>query len=262
MADGAAAGGAEGGAHGGARRRRSSPGIAASFRAAAADFYYQSVRLVPANLFWGLSFLAWLVVSVSTGPLVTLALAPLLTIPYVGVVRLAALTTRGQDVVLSDVVDGIRRFGLIALVSGAVGALAIAVLASDALLGANLGGPLGWVLSTLGLMGLLALWVFSVPFWVLLVDPDREGQPVRARVRIAALLVIAAPVRLAWLSFLLALLLFVSTIAFVALLTIAPAYAALVAARFCLPLADRLERWLDERDETRRAAGGRGTTTT
>ena len=234
---------------GGADRRRArSPGIGASFRAAATDFYYQSIRLVPANLFWGLSFLAWLVISVSTGPLVTLVLAPLLAIPYVGVVRLAALTARGHDVVLSDVVDAIRRFGLVALVSGALAVLAVVVLASDAFLGANLGGPIGWVLSTLGLMGLFALWVFGVPYWVLLVDPNREDRPVRGRVRLAALLVVAAPGRLAWLAVLLALLLLVSTVAFVALLTIAPAYAALVAARFVLPLGDRLESWLEERD--------------
>jgi hypothetical protein len=258
------AGGPEGTAESGAGRRRTlprSPGIGPSFRAAAVDFYYQSIRLVPANLFWGLSFLAWLVVSVSTGPLVTLVLAPLLAIPYVGVVRLAALTARGHDVVLSDVVDAIRRYGLVALVSGAIASLVVAVLASDAFLGANLGGPLGWLLSTLGLMGLIALWVFGVPFWVLLVDPEREGQPIRARVRVAALLVIAAPVRLTWLAFLLAVLLLISTVAFVALLTIAPAYAALVAARYCLPLADRLEHWLDERDAKRGATGGRGTTT-
>ena len=38
--------------------RPESPGIAASFRAAAFDFYYQSIRLVPANLLWGVAFLA------------------------------------------------------------------------------------------------------------------------------------------------------------------------------------------------------------
>jgi len=40
------------------------PGLAAAIRAAAYDFYYQSIRLVPANLLWGLAFLAWLIVAV------------------------------------------------------------------------------------------------------------------------------------------------------------------------------------------------------
>jgi hypothetical protein len=234
-------------ADGAERGRPRSPGVGASFRAAATDFYYQSIRLVPANLLWGVSFLAWLVVSISTGPLVTLATAPLVAIPYVGVVRLAALTARGRDVVLSDVADAIRRFGFAALVSGAAAALAAAILASNAFLGANLGGPAGWVLTTLSATGLVALWVFGVPYWVLLVDPDREDVSARRRARLAALLVVAAPGRLSWLAFLLALLLLASTVAFVALLTIAPAYAALVAARYTLPMADRLERWLDGR---------------
>jgi len=239
--------------------RPRSPGIAASFRAAAIDFYYQSIRLVPANLLWGVSFLAWLVVSFSTGPLVTLLTAPLVAVPYVGIARLAALTARGHDVVLSDVGDAIRRFGVPALVSGALAVLAVAVLATNAFLGANLGGPAGWVMTTLALAGLLALCVFLLPYWILLVDPEREDQPVRARARLAALLVIAAPVRFAWLGLLLAILLLVSTIAFVALLTIAPAYAAIAMARYSLPLADRLERWLGERDAARRGTGGRGT---
>jgi hypothetical protein len=228
-------------------RRPSSPGIAASFRAAATDFYYQSIRLVPANLLWGGSFVLWLVVAVATGPLVTLLTAPLVAVPYVAVARLAALTVRGRDVVLSDVADAIRRFGLPALVAGALAALAAAILGSNAFLGANLGGPAGWVLTTLAATGLIVLWVFGVPFWVLLVDPDREDVPVRSRARIAALLVVAAPARLTWLAFLLAVLLLVSTVAFVALLTIAPAYASLVAARYTLPLADRLERWMADR---------------
>jgi hypothetical protein len=228
-------------------RRPSSPGIAASFRAAATDFYYQSIRLVPANLLWGGSFVLWLVVAVATGPLVTLLTAPLVAVPYVALARLAALTVRGRDVVLSDVTDAIRRFGLPALVAGALAALAAAILASNAFLGANLGGPAGWVLTTLAATGLIVLWVFGVPFWVLLVDPDREDVPVRARARLAALLVVAAPGRLFWLAFLLAALLLVSTVAFVALLTIAPAYASLVAARYTLPLADRLERWMADR---------------
>jgi hypothetical protein len=93
----------------------------------------------------------------------------------------------------------------------------------------------------------VALWVLAVPFWPILVDPERDDTPALARARLAALVVVAAPGRLAWLAFLLLLLLLVSTVAFVAVLTIAPAYASLVAARYTLPLSDRLERWLADR---------------
>ena len=222
-------------------------GIAAAFRTAVVDFYYQSIRLVPANLLWGVTLLAWLYFGIGAGPIVALATAPLVAVPYAALARLAALTVRGRDVVLSDVVDAIRGFGLVALIAGAVATLAAAILASNVILGANMGGPLGWILSTLAATGLIALWIYGLPFWVLLVDPDRDGQPVLRKARLAGLLFLAMPARLSWLALLLAGLLLVSTVAVVALLTIAPAYALLVSARFGLPLADRLERWLDDR---------------
>ena len=227
--------------------RPPSPGIAASFRAAAFDFYYQSIRLVPANILWGVSLLAWLVFVVGTGPLVALATAPLLAVPYVALARLAALTARGRDVVLSDVVEAVRRFGVTALVAGAIAALAVAVLASNVIVGANLGGPVGWILSTLAVTGLVAMWVYGIAFWVLLVDPDRDDRSALAKARLAAFLAVAIPGKLSWLALLLFLLLALSTVAVVALLTIAPAYVLLVSARFALPLADRLELWLDRR---------------
>jgi hypothetical protein len=224
-----------------------SPGIAASFRAAAFDFYYQSIRLVPANVLWGVTVLAWLVFGVGAGPLVALATAPLVAVPYAAVARLAALTVRGRDVVLSDVVEAIRHFGVAALVAGAIAALATAILVSNAIVGVNLGGPIGWILSTLAATGLVALWVYGIAFWVLLVDPDRDDRPALAKARLAAVLTVAIPGRLSLLALLLFVLLAISTVAVVALLTIAPAYALLVSGRYALPLADRLELWLDRR---------------
>jgi hypothetical protein len=228
-------------------RRPATPGIAAAFRAAAVDFYFQSIRLVPANLLWGAAFLGWLAVGVGAGPIPALVTAPLVAVPYVAAARLAALTVRGRDVVLSDIVSAVRSYGLVALVAGAVAALAVAILASNVILGANMGGVPGWILSTLATTGLIALWVYGVPFWVLLVDPEREEASPLARARIAALLAVAIPGRLSLLALLLAVLLLVSTVAFVALLTIAPTYALLVSARYTLPPADRLERWLGDR---------------
>ena len=224
--------------------------MAASFRAAAVDFYFQSIRLVPANVLWGVALLAWLVFGLGTGPLIALATAPLVAIPYVALARLTTLTARGRDVVLSDIADSIRRFGLAALVAGAIAALATAVLASNVIIGVNLGGPAGWVLSTLAATGLVALWVYGIAFWVLLVDPDRDDVPALAKARLAAYLAVAIPGRLSWLALLLFALLVLSTVLIVTLLTIAPAYALLVSARFALPLADRLEQWLDRRGST------------
>ena len=227
-------------------------GVGGSFRAAAFDFYYQSIRLVPANLLWGGTLLAWLWLGLGAGPLVALVTAPLLAVPYVALARLAALTVRGRDVVLSDIVTAVRRYGLAALIAGAIATLAVAILASNVIVGANLGGPAGWLLSTFAATGLVALWVYGIAFWIVLVDPDREDRPAISRARAALLLAVAIPGRLSWLALLLFLLLVVSTVAIVALLTIAPAYALLVAGRYVLPRADRLERWYEERGAARR----------
>ena len=222
-------------------------GIRSALRAAAVDFYYQSIRLVPANVLWGVAFLAVLAIGIGTGPLAPLVLAPLLAIPYVGVVRLAALTARGRDVVLSDVWSAYRAFGLTALALGAAQTLAVAVLASNAVAGATAGGPIGWVFATLASSGLIATWVVGFPLWVLVVDPDRADRPLRSRLRLAVLLAIAAPGRLGALALVLAVILAISTVAFAALITISVAYAELAAARFILPLSDRFEAWLETR---------------
>lgn len=230
---------------------RADGGLRNAFRAAAFDFYYQSIRVVPANVVWGITFLAVLAVAISGGPLVTLAVMPLLAIPYVGIVRLAALVARGRDVVLSDVWRAYRHFGLPALGIGVVMTLATALLASNVIVGATTGGLLGWVFATLAASGLLAIWVFGFPLWILLVDPERADRPLRGRLRLAVLLVLAAPGRFLALTLLLTIVLLVSTVAFAALLTISVSYVALVAARYVLPLADRLETWLGAREAGR-----------
>jgi hypothetical protein len=227
--------------------RRSGDGLRYVFRTAAVDFYYQSIRLVPANIAWGATLIALLAVAVAAGPMMTLLVLPLLAIPFSGVVRLAALIARGEDVVLSDAWAAYRRFGPTALVLGLLGVVGGALLASNVVVGAAMGGIGGWAFATLAAAGLVALWVVAFPAWVLLVDPARADRPVRTRLRLAILLVLAAPGRTGFLALLLAIVLAVSTVAFAALLTIAVAYASLVAARYLLPLSDRLETWLEHR---------------
>lgn len=226
-------------------------GLRNAFRAAAIDFYYQSIRVVPANVIWGVAFLAVLAISISGGPIATLAALPLLAIPYVGIVRLAALVARDRDVVLSDVWRAYRQFGLTALAIGVLTTLAVALLASNVVVGATMGGLGGWVFATLAASGLLGIWVVGFPLWILLVDPDRADRPLRDRLRLAVLLVVAAPGRMVTLGLLLSIVLLVSTVAFAALLTISVSYSALVAARYVLPLADRLETWLAAREAGR-----------
>jgi hypothetical protein len=228
---------------------RTAGGLRSAFRAAAVDFYYQSIRLVPANVAWGLALLVVLAIAIVADPGLTMVVVPLLAIPYVGIVRLAVQAARGRDVVLSDLLVAYRRFGLIAVLIGGIATVFAFVLASNVVIGAAIGGPLGWVFGTLAFSGLFVTWVVGFPAWVLLVDPEREERSVRERLRLAVLLSVAAPGRLAALAVVLAIVLFVSAVAFAALLTISVAFAALVAARYILPLADRFEAWLDSPGE-------------
>ena len=85
------------------------PSLANAFRVAAVDFYYQSIRLVPANVAWGAGLLGIFAVGMWLSPTIGLVLAPLLALPFVGVVRLAAQIVRGGDVVLSDMATGDRK---------------------------------------------------------------------------------------------------------------------------------------------------------
>lgn len=232
--------------------QRGGGSLLGAFRAAAIDFYYHSVRLVAANIVWGLVLLAALTLGFAGGPLVTLLALPLLAIPYAGVMALATLIARERDVVLSDAWRAYRTHGPIALGLGLATTLSVALLASNVLIGAAAGGVVGWAFATLAGSGILAFWIVGFPVWTLLLDPERAERSVRDRLRLAVLLFLAAPARTALLAFLLAVLLVIATILFAALITIGVAFTSLVAARYLLPLADRLETWLAERDRTGR----------
>ncbi len=215
--------------------------MARAFRSAATDFYYQSIRLVPANLAWGAGFLAVLAIAAWLSPILALLAAPLLCLPFVGIAGMAAQIVRGRDVVLSDMPATMRAHALPALAAGGVLAAATVAFAANVGAGIGMGGPVGLGFATLAAWGLAGSWVLAVAFWPLLVDPARAAVPVTRRTRLAALVVLAQPLRFAALAAALALVLLASTIAFAALVSVSVAYVALVAARVVLPAADAFE---------------------
>lgn len=216
-------------------------GLWPALRAAAVDFYFHSIRLVVANVVWGVAFFVVWSLTVAGAPLIAFLVAPLLAIPWVGVVRLAAFIARGDDVVLSDAFVAYREYLVPALVAG------VATTASFGLLGWNVasglwsGGPIGWAFATLAGWGFAIGLAVSLAFWPLLVDPRRAGRPLLATGRLAALVVLARPVRMAGLAVVVVLVGAVGTIAAAAIATFALAWIALAACRVVLPLADRLE---------------------
>jgi len=208
-------------------------------RVAAEDLYYHGVRLVVANLIWGMGALAtaFLLTRTPVGALALVAMIPL----SIGLMGMATALVRERSVVMSDFARaiGARFWRLMALGLAQLGLIIIAGF--DLLLGLSLGGIVGLVLALVAFYTTLAVGLLSLTVWPIVTDPERRAEPVRAGVRLGALLVLAHPVRIGALAFLLAVLTVASTILVAAIITFAAAYIALVAAHFVLPAADRLE---------------------
>lgn len=215
------------------------PRLGAAFRGAAVDFYYNSWRLLPGNLVWGALLLAILVASITWPP--ALALLALLSFPFAGLSRLAALLARGDAASFADFATGMRRAFWPALVTGIAAVVLAATFTFNIFFGLQVGGPVGWSFSALAFYGDIGLAMVLVAFWPILVDPVREGLPLRRRLWLAVLVNLARPGRMFVLTLLIVALLLVSTVLVAVLLTVAVAYVSLVAARYVLPLADRLE---------------------
>jgi hypothetical protein len=236
---------------------RTVPGLGAAFRTAAGDLYYNSWRLLPANVLWSIVLLGIVALAIVVPPL--LLLAPVLALPLAGLFRMTTRIARGEAVAFSDAIDAWRRDVLATLGLGSALLGATIVLASNVVTGLVSASVVGWGLATLAAWGLVAAWLYAWAAWPLLVDPARSDRPVRERLRLAALLVIAHPGRIGALGLALAAFLIASTVAIVALITVSVAVAAMVAARYVLPAADRLEARLmatgPERDADRDPEG-------
>lgn len=224
------------------------PTLRGALRAAGQDLFYNSWRVVPANVVLGALLIAALVAWAVVGPLATLPLAVLAAAPLAGLFRLGGQATRGRDVNLSDAADPVRESPVAVLGAGLAFTIGAAVLLGDILSAILAPSVVGWAIGTAAAWGLLALVAFGFAWWPLATDPARAGVPHRERARLAGLLVLAYPGRMALLALVLAAILAASTALTAALLTVAPGFVALVACRFVLPAADRLEASLAARD--------------
>jgi hypothetical protein len=91
------------------------------------------------------------------------------------------------------------------------------------------------------LWGLVALAMFIVALWPVLVDPRHEAAPLRRRLQLAALVVVGRPGRLFLLTLLIAATLVASTALLGVIVLVGVAYASLLATRWVLPAVDELE---------------------
>lgn len=221
------------------RRVPPAPQLGSAIREAGLDLYYNSIRLVLANIAWAVGLVA--VGFVATRSLPGLALLVLLIPLSAGLLSMATALVRNGHLVLSDFGDGMRRNFLPHLGVGLGQLLLVAVAVIDLLIGLQLAGLLGLVLVVVAGYSLAAIWIVAVATWPILLDPLRVDNPVRAKLRLGALLTLAHPVRLTVLAAFVGITLAVSAVLVAALVTIAGAFTALVAARYVLPAADRLE---------------------
>lgn len=220
------------------------PTLRGALRAGVRDLYDHVIRVVPVNVLFGALLIASLVAWGTWGPVAGIVVAVPLAIPIAGIARLGALATRGEDVNLSDALDMLRTRPVAVLAGWCASLVATVVLGVNLATGILTGGVVGIGLATLAFWGLGVSFAVGFAFWPLLADPRRAHRPAREAARLAGLLVLAHPLRLGALTIVLVAILALSTLAFAALLTISVGLVQLVACRYVLPAADRLEAHL------------------
>ncbi|HET7472983.1 MAG TPA: hypothetical protein VFJ71_07650 [Candidatus Limnocylindrales bacterium] len=231
------------GAPAASRAAPTAPSLGGAVRAALGDFFYHSWRLLPANVVWAVVAMALAAAAVVVP--IAIVLVPLLAIPTAGVFRVTTRIVRGSSVSFWDAVDAWRSDVARTLAVGTGVVLALLVLGTNLVIGLGGDSPLGWAIATMAAWGLAVLWLVAWTAWPILEDPERARTPLRLRLRLAALLVLAHPIRIGLLGVGLAAFLVLSTVAIVALVTVSVSFGALVTTRYVLPAADRLEAQLD-----------------
>jgi len=217
------------------------PTVRGSVRTALTDFYFNSIRLVAANVVWGIGLIAVLVLFASAPLIFAVVAAIALALPTAGIFRIAAIIARDQPADLSDAFNAMRSHLLPALAVGALVIGCLTVLGFNFVVGLMSGDPLWLLIGTLAGWGLLLLFVGTSAFWPLLMDPVRKEDPLKQKAQLAFAVIFSSPGRYLGLTLINGAILIVSTIAFAALITISIAFVALTLCRYVLPTADRLE---------------------
>lgn len=219
------------------RRRRE--GIA---RIVLSDLYFHSLGLVGLNVLWGTALTAIVAAALFWSPAAILA-TPVLAVPGVAIVRMAARIVRGDaDRSIRGALPSTPTDVAGSLALGAALPLAMTVLVSNAVLGLTGTQPLGWLIGAMAIWGLIIGWSGLLVALPIVVDPWRRDRRLAERLRVAALVGFAEPRRTVLTAGVLAAFLVASGILVVVLLSTGLAVTALVACRTALPRADALDR--------------------
>lgn len=215
------------------------PSLRGTLRAAIGDLSDNAAILAVANLGWA----AVLFVAASLlarHPLGVLGLA-LLILPSAGLMRMATFVVRSGRCRLGDFLDGMRRDTARTLGIGLAQLLLVVLAGADVLIGLGLGGLPGVVLVVGGGYILVAIWIYACVAWPLLIDPLRADVALGARLRLAAILVLARPIPAIGIGVTILVLLVAGTLLLIPIIAFAASLAALLAAHWTLPTADHLE---------------------
>jgi hypothetical protein len=221
-----------------ARRLPPQPGVFGPFAAGVAEFVNNAWRFLVANLAFGVLLLI-MSLYVGRSPVALLLAIPMI-LPVAGLMRMAAVELRSGGARLTDFLSPMRRpWAILGL--GTVQLVVALVMWIDVVVGLGSGQLLPAILAIGALYLLLAIWSFSVLCWPLLLDPLRDGQPVRARLVLALHILLAHAMRVLAFAILSGLLLALATAAIGIVVSFGLALIWLSIANFSLPLADRFE---------------------
>lgn len=216
------------------------PTVGGAVRAATSAFYFNSLRLVAANVVWGAALFAVAGLLFFAFGLALIAFLVILPVPTAGLFRLAALIQRREPISLSDAFAW-RLMAKRAIGAGLVVGGGTFALIYNMVVGFSSTSEFGWAFATSAFWGLIVLWFVAAALWPLLFDPERQDEPVTKLVRLAAVIILVKPGRYLLLMLFVAPLLIISTALGVALVTISMAFAALVLTSYAIPAADRIE---------------------
>jgi hypothetical protein len=160
------------------------------------------------------AFLAWNLVLLVAVALVLLALTitnlALLAVPFLaplvcGLLRLATVSHRGDQVALRTALPGIRRRLWTKIGLASVHAALLLLAALNLLVAPAIGGLVGALSMAMSVYLAAALLAYAVIAWTLLCDPWRETRPVRHLLRLAIIVLLRRPLQVLFLVLVLAL---------------------------------------------------------
>ena len=214
--------------------------------AGVAGFVTNAWRFLVANVVFGALLLAMALLA-GRYPIAYLLAIPII-LPVAGMMRMAAAQVRTGRASLRDFADPMRRPWTI-LGLGTIQLVVAVVMWIDVVVGLGSGQLLPAILAVGALYLLLAVWSYALIAWPLLLDPLRDGVPLRARLALGVQILLAHPMRILAFAVLSGALLALATAAIQIVAVFGLALIWLSIANFTLPLADRFEAGLTPLDD-------------